>query len=100
MLKPISNGISAQVILYQSEDRRPQGLICHAIWILASNNIFIIYYQAKIAIVNGDKILKYLTTDLFVITYIIDIHFLHGVLTMGDVANISKATRADMGPVC
>ena len=69
--------------------------MCHAIWILACIILFIIYYQAKIAVVNEDKILKYLTTDLFVVTYFfivtslicifctradIDMHFLHGVL--------------------
>jgi cation transport ATPase len=54
-----------------------------------------IYYQAKIAVINEDKILKYFTIDLFVVTYCfivtllicifctradIDMHFLHGVL--------------------
>jgi hypothetical protein len=67
MLKSILHGISAQVASYQPEGRRPSGLIigAHAIWILACIILFIIYYQAKIASVKKDKILKYLTTDLF-----------------------------------
>jgi hypothetical protein len=40
--------------------------------------VFIIYYQAKIVVVNEDKILKYLTIDLFVLTYFFnDMHFMH-----------------------
>jgi hypothetical protein len=60
------------------------------------NSIYHIYYQATIAVINEDQILKYLTTNLFVVTYFfivtslicnfctrasdIDMHFLHGVL--------------------
>ena len=69
MLKSISHGISARVAPYQPKGRRPRGLICHAIWILACIILFIIYFKAEIAVVNEDKILKYLTTDLFVVTY-------------------------------
>ena len=76
-------------------DMGPLGLICHAIWILAYIILFIIYYQAEIAIINEDIFLLYLTIDLFVVTYFfivtslicisythadIDVHFLHGVL--------------------
>jgi hypothetical protein len=72
-----------------------RGLICHATWILACFILFIIYYQAKIAVIDEDKILKYLTIDLFVVTYFfivtslicifcthadIDMRFLHSVL--------------------
>jgi hypothetical protein len=52
------------------------------------------YYQAKIVIIDEDKILKYLTEDLFVVTYFFivmsvicifrmhadpDMHILHGI---------------------
>jgi hypothetical protein len=37
---------------------------------LYKSMIYTYYYQAKIAIVNEDKILKYLTIDLFVVTYL------------------------------
>jgi hypothetical protein len=58
-------------------------------------SLFVIYYEAKIVLIDEDKILKYLTIDLFVVTYFfivtslicifcaradIDMHFLHGVL--------------------
>jgi hypothetical protein len=63
MLKSILHGVSARVAPYQPEGRRPQGLIwglggmiCHAIWILACIILFIIYYEAKIAVINEDKI--------------------------------------------
>jgi hypothetical protein len=80
---------------YQPEGRRPRGLICHAIWILTCIILFITYYQAKISVINEDKILKYLTIDFFVVTYFFivtslicilcthtdnDMHFLHRVL--------------------
>jgi hypothetical protein len=95
MPKSISHSISALVALYEPRVRRPQGLICHAMWILVFIILFIIYYQAKIGKVNKDKILKYLTADLFVMMYFfivtsfiihvcifctcadIDMHFLH-----------------------
>jgi hypothetical protein len=47
-----------QVAPYQPDGRRPQGLICHAMWILACIILFIIYFEAEIAVVNEDKILK------------------------------------------
>jgi predicted transporter len=34
----------------------------------------ILYYQAKIVMINKNKILKYLTTDLFVLTYFFCTH--------------------------
>jgi hypothetical protein len=37
--------------------------------ILACIILFIIYYQVKITVINEDKSLKYLTIDLFVVTY-------------------------------
>jgi hypothetical protein len=61
--------ISAQGLKAPRADMGPRGLIYHAIWILACIILFIIYYQAKIAIVNEGKILKYLTIDFFVVTY-------------------------------
>jgi hypothetical protein len=76
---------------------RGRGLICHAIWILPCIILFIIYYEANIVVIKEDKILKYLTIDLFHVTYFfivtslicifcmradIDMHFLHGVLIL------------------
>jgi hypothetical protein len=77
---------------------RAQGLICHVIWILACISLFIINYKAKIFVINEEKILKYLTTELFVVvTYFFivtsliacfcmladtDMHFLHCVLIL------------------
>ena len=102
MVKSISHGISALgpkisalAAFGPRADMGPLGLICHAIWIVACIILFIIYYQAKIAVINEDKILKYLIIDLFVVTYFfivtslicifcthadIDMHFLHDVL--------------------
>jgi hypothetical protein len=58
----ISHGISARVAQYQPEERMTRRLICHAIWILACIILCMIniYYQAKIVVVNKDKILKYI----------------------------------------
>jgi hypothetical protein len=53
---------------YQPMGRGHRGPICHAMWILVCIILFIIYFQAEIALVNEDKILKYLTIDLFVVT--------------------------------
>jgi hypothetical protein len=86
--------ISAREPKVQRADMGPRGLIYHAIWILACIIVFIIDYQAKLTMVNEDKILKYLTTAVFVVTYFFivtslicifctrvdtDMHFLHGV---------------------
>ena len=58
-------------------------------------SLFIIHYQARTFVINVNKIQKYLTIDLIVVTYFfivtslicifcthadIDMHFLHGVL--------------------
>jgi hypothetical protein len=60
-------------IVYQPEwphiSRGPR-LICHAMWILECIFLFIICYQAKTVMVNKDYFLKFLTTDLFVVTYL------------------------------
>jgi hypothetical protein len=64
MLKSISHGIAARGLI--KWDMRAD-MPCDVD--LACIILFIIYYHVKIAVGNENKILKYLTLDLFVVTY-------------------------------
>ena len=88
MLKSISLGISAR------------GLICHVIWILAWIILFIIYNQAKIAVIDircrqNSEVFDYRFVCCVVLFHcdVIDMHFLHACWYW----YAFFARRADMG---
>ena len=58
-------------------DMGPLGLICHAIWILPCIILFIIYYQAKIAVVKKDNDCRFVCCDVLFHCDVIDMHLLH-----------------------